>query len=166
MTSGPLRILIVRLSAVGDTVHGLPVLCALRDNLPNAHLSWVVEQRAASVLQGHAALDRLIVAPRRWLRSPMAVLAIAAAIAIRASADCDRSARIDETRDGGAALRRAGADRRRFARRTRIEHLAEQSIGESHRFATSSTAIWSCSDHWASRGRRRGSTCRVMPRTS
>jgi len=73
MTSGPLRILIVRLSAVGDTVHGLPVLCALRDNLPNAHISWVVEERAASVLKGHPALDRLIVAPRRWLRSPMAV---------------------------------------------------------------------------------------------
>jgi heptosyltransferase I len=74
LTSGPLRILIVRLSAVGDTIHGLPVLCALRDNLPSAHLSWVVEERAAAVLQGHAALDRLIVAPRRWLRSPMAVL--------------------------------------------------------------------------------------------
>ncbi len=73
MTSGPLRILIIRLSAVGDTVHGLPVLCALRDHLPNAHLSWVVEKRAASVLQGHPALDRLIVAPRRWLRSPLAV---------------------------------------------------------------------------------------------
>jgi lipopolysaccharide heptosyltransferase I len=74
LTSGPLRILIVRLSAVGDTVHGLPVLCALRDNLPNAHLSWLVEERAAAVLKGHAALDRLIVAPRRWLRSPATVL--------------------------------------------------------------------------------------------
>ena len=74
LTSGPLRILIVRLSAVGDTVHGLPVLCALRDNLPNAHLSWLVEERAATVLKGHSALDRLIVAPRRWLRSPAAVL--------------------------------------------------------------------------------------------
>ena len=74
MTSGPLRILIVRLSAIGDTIHGLPVLCALRDNLPHAHLSWLVEERAAGVLKGHPALDRLIVAPRRWLRSPMAVL--------------------------------------------------------------------------------------------
>ncbi|HEX3998124.1 MAG TPA: glycosyltransferase family 9 protein [Pirellulales bacterium] len=72
-TIGPMRILIVRLSAVGDTVHGLPVLSALRDHLPNAYLSWVVEERAAAVLEGHPALDRLIVAPRRWLRSPMAV---------------------------------------------------------------------------------------------
>ena len=71
ITAGPMRILIVRLSAIGDTIHGLPVLCALRDHLPNAHLSWVVESRSAAVLQGHRALDRLIVAPRGWLRSPM-----------------------------------------------------------------------------------------------
>lgn len=74
LSSGPMRILIVRLSAVGDTIHGLPVLCALRDYLPNAHLSWVVEQRAADILKGHPALDRLIVAPRRWLRNPLAIL--------------------------------------------------------------------------------------------
>ncbi len=74
MSSGsPMRILIVRLSAIGDAIHGLPVLCALRDHLPNAHISWVVEERAASVLQGHAALDRLIVAPKRWLRKPIAL---------------------------------------------------------------------------------------------
>ena len=30
------RILIVRLSAIGDVIHGLPVLCALRDALPDA----------------------------------------------------------------------------------------------------------------------------------
>src|SRR6266404_3318338 len=67
------NILIVRLSAIGDTIHGLPVLCALRDSLPRARLSWVVEERAAAVLRGHPALDRLITVPRGWLRSPRAV---------------------------------------------------------------------------------------------
>jgi len=62
-------ILIVRLSAIGDTVHGLPVLCALRDRWPAAHLSWVVERRAAALLRGHAALDELIELPRGWLGS-------------------------------------------------------------------------------------------------
>jgi heptosyltransferase I len=71
--AGPTRVLIVRLSAIGDTIHGLPVLCALRDHLPGAHLSWVVEERSAAVLQGHRALDRLIVAPRGWLRQPTAL---------------------------------------------------------------------------------------------
>src|SRR5580698_93646 len=68
------RILIVRLSAIGDVLHGLPVLCALRDALPHAHLAWVVEGRTADLLAGHPALDELIVVPRRWLKSPRAVL--------------------------------------------------------------------------------------------
>ncbi|NLE38887.1 MAG: glycosyltransferase family 9 protein [Pirellulaceae bacterium] len=63
------RILIVRLSAIGDVVHGLPMLCALRDHFPNAHLTWVVERRAAAVLRGHSALNELIELPRGWLKS-------------------------------------------------------------------------------------------------
>lgn len=64
------RILLVRLSAIGDVIHGLPVLCALREHLPNAHLTWVVERTASSLLMGHPALDELIVTPRGWLKSP------------------------------------------------------------------------------------------------
>jgi lipopolysaccharide heptosyltransferase I len=64
------RILISRLSAIGDAVHGMPVLCALRDRFPGAHLTWVVERRAAALLRGHAALDELIELPRGWLKSP------------------------------------------------------------------------------------------------
>ena len=67
------RILIVRLSAIGDVIHGLPVLCALRDRFEHALLAWVVEERAASLLRGHKALDELITVPRGWLKSPGAV---------------------------------------------------------------------------------------------
>ena len=72
-TSTAPRILIVRLSAIGDVVHGLPVLNALRAHFPDAFLGWVVEGRAADLLRGHAALDRLIQVPRKWLKSPKAV---------------------------------------------------------------------------------------------
>jgi heptosyltransferase-1 len=68
------RILIVRLSAIGDVLHGLPVLNALRDALPRAFLAWVVESRAAELLRSHKALDELIVVPRRWLKSPREVI--------------------------------------------------------------------------------------------
>jgi lipopolysaccharide heptosyltransferase I len=64
------RILIVRLSAVGDVIHGLPVLNALRGALPDAFLAWAVEDRAAAMLRGHPALDELIVLPRGFLKSP------------------------------------------------------------------------------------------------
>lgn len=70
----PVRILIVRLSALGDVIHGLPVACALRAALPEAVIGWVVEGRNAELLDGHPALDHVITAPRRWLKSPSAVL--------------------------------------------------------------------------------------------
>lgn len=67
------RILIVRLSAIGDVIHGIPVLCALRQALPNAFLSWVVEGTMGDVLEGHPALDELVRVPRRWWKSPREV---------------------------------------------------------------------------------------------
>lgn len=67
------RILIVRLSAIGDVIHGLPVLNALRDGYPNALLGWAVEGYTATLLKGHPALDELITLPRGWLKSPAAV---------------------------------------------------------------------------------------------
>ena len=71
------RILLVRLSAVGDVLHALPVLSALRAHWPAAELVWAVEDRAASLLEDRAELDRVVVFPRRTLaaaakRSPRA----------------------------------------------------------------------------------------------
>jgi lipopolysaccharide heptosyltransferase I len=64
------RILIVRLSAIGDTIQTMPVACALRDRFPQAFLAWAVESRAAALLRGHPAIDELIELPRGWLKSP------------------------------------------------------------------------------------------------
>jgi len=63
----PSRILIVRLSSLGDVVHALPMLDALRRALPTAEIGWLVEEKAASLLAGHPQIDRLWVAPRREL---------------------------------------------------------------------------------------------------
>ncbi|MFH1920495.1 MAG: glycosyltransferase family 9 protein [Planctomycetota bacterium] len=71
--SRPPRILIVRLSAIGDVIHGLPVLNALRERFPQAMLSWVVEAPAAELLRGHQALDELVTLPKKWLKSPRIV---------------------------------------------------------------------------------------------
>jgi ADP-heptose:LPS heptosyltransferase len=64
------RILIVRLTAIGDVVHGVPVACALRRELPNSFIAWIAEGRAGDVLEGHPALDMLIRVPRRFWKSP------------------------------------------------------------------------------------------------
>src|SRR5438270_5647020 len=60
-------ILIVRLSALGDVVHVLPALAALRAAFPTAKIGWAVEEKAASLLDGHPRLDRRHVIPRSAL---------------------------------------------------------------------------------------------------
>lgn len=62
------RILIVRLSALGDVVHALPLLDALRRARPEAHIGWLVEAKAASLLVDHPQIDRLWIAPRHEAR--------------------------------------------------------------------------------------------------
>ncbi len=64
-------ILILRTSALGDVVHCLPVLTALRRHLPQARLAWLVEEAMAPVLAGHPDLDEVItVRLRPWRRAP------------------------------------------------------------------------------------------------
>jgi lipopolysaccharide heptosyltransferase I len=67
------RILIARLSAIGDVLHSLPVACALRKTFPTAKIGWVVEGRAGDLLMGHPAIDQLVRVPRKWLKSPRAI---------------------------------------------------------------------------------------------
>jgi heptosyltransferase I len=67
------RILIVRLSAIGDVIQSMPIACALREHFPQAFLAWAVQSHAGQLLQGHEALDRVITLPRGWLKSPAGV---------------------------------------------------------------------------------------------
>ena len=55
------RILIVRLSALGDIVHALPVLNALRKTFPDAEIDWLVEENYAATLGLAAGLYRRII---------------------------------------------------------------------------------------------------------
>jgi heptosyltransferase I len=64
------RILIVRLSAIGDVIQSMPIACALRERFPQAFLAWAVEKHAGQLLEGHQAIDQLIALPRGWLKSP------------------------------------------------------------------------------------------------
>jgi 3-deoxy-D-manno-octulosonic-acid transferase/heptosyltransferase-1 len=59
------RILIVKLSAIGDVVHSLPFLEVLSANFPGARIDWLVEEEALPVIQGHPALNRVIVSRRK-----------------------------------------------------------------------------------------------------
>ena len=55
------RLLIVRLSALGDIVHALPVLTRLRQTFPAAHIDWLVEENYAPTLALASGLTRRII---------------------------------------------------------------------------------------------------------
>ena len=48
------RILLVRLSAMGDVIHSMPAAALLRNAFPSAHIGWVIEERWAELLCAHA----------------------------------------------------------------------------------------------------------------
>ena len=45
----PSNILIIKLSAIGDVVHALPVAFTLKKVSPNVHISWAVHQGASGL---------------------------------------------------------------------------------------------------------------------
>jgi heptosyltransferase-1 len=75
----PARILIVRLSAIGDIVFASPLIAALRRAYPDAHLAWLVQPEYRALLDGHPDLDEVIVCPlghwrRLWRERRLAAL--------------------------------------------------------------------------------------------
>ncbi len=61
---GP-RILIVRLSSIGDVVRTLPALASLRREHPRAYIAWAVEDKSSGILEDHPELDEMFVFERR-----------------------------------------------------------------------------------------------------
>lgn len=60
-----MRILLVKLSAIGDVVHALPLLEALKGHYPEAEIDWVVEEAASGVILGHPCLRNVFVSRRK-----------------------------------------------------------------------------------------------------
>ena len=71
-----MKILIVKLGSIGDIIHTLPSLAAIRENIPEAELSWVAESRSAEILRGNEMIDRLIEVDTRSLRRGPVVASI------------------------------------------------------------------------------------------
>lgn len=56
-----MNILIVKVSALGDVIHTLPVLNYIKQLYPDAHIDWLVEDNFASILESHPCYIRLYV---------------------------------------------------------------------------------------------------------
>src|SRR6476661_6887286 len=64
-----MRILIVRLSAMGDIVHTLPLAANARAG--GAEVGWLTDRTYAGLLEGNPSISRIFLADtRRWRRNP------------------------------------------------------------------------------------------------
>jgi heptosyltransferase I len=63
-----MNILLIKLSAIGDVIHTLPALAALRKLYPGAHITWVIEEASSDLIMGHPYLDHVIISYRKqWI---------------------------------------------------------------------------------------------------
>ena len=87
-----MRILIVKLSSIGDVVHALPAAAFLKRAMPEARISWVVERSAGAILKDSPVIDQLIeIDTRSWRKQ---FLSSRTMVEVRA--------RLDEMRQFGA----------------------------------------------------------------
>ncbi len=64
-----MRVLVVKLTSMGDVLHVMPALSDLKQHHPNIVVDWMVEESFAEIPQWHPLVDRTIeVATRRWRR--------------------------------------------------------------------------------------------------
>lgn len=74
--AGRSRILICRLSHIGDCILTLPMVSALRQAVPKAWIAWAMEKPSPQLLDGHPHVDEIITIPKGWLKKPKTIWAV------------------------------------------------------------------------------------------
>ncbi len=65
MIDAPLRrVCIVMMSAVGDAVHVLPLVNALKRHSPKVHITWILQPGPATLVRGHRSVDEILLFDR------------------------------------------------------------------------------------------------------
>jgi heptosyltransferase-1 len=62
-----MKILILKVSAIGDVIHALPAIFYLKKCCPDVQLSWVVQKKAADLILNQPYLDKVFVLPNKFL---------------------------------------------------------------------------------------------------
>jgi len=64
-----LKVLLIKMSSMGDLVHNLPLVSDIRAHYPDALIDWVAEEAYSPIPALHPGINRVIpVAWRRWRR--------------------------------------------------------------------------------------------------
>lgn len=64
MGKGGQRYCIVMMSAVGDAVHVLPVITAIKRQDPASHITWILQPGPATLVRGHPSVDEIVLFDR------------------------------------------------------------------------------------------------------
>ena len=64
------NILIIKMSSLGDVIHALPTLYAVRKNWPTAHITWAIHEQFESLLPGKPWVDDVIIIDKKQLKKP------------------------------------------------------------------------------------------------
>lgn len=83
-----MRLLIIRIGALGDVLHALPAIASLRAELPSAHIGWAIDERWIPLLRdsvGHSPLiDNVHPVPTRlWKQRPLSLATARSILALR-----------------------------------------------------------------------------------
>ena len=65
-----LKILIIRLSSLGDVVHTYPMIYDIKQNLPNCEIDWVVDESFYDLVKLNPLVNNIIpIALRKWKKN-------------------------------------------------------------------------------------------------
>lgn len=64
-----MNILVVKLSAIGDVIHALPVSYAIKETFPSARLTWAVEPPARELLVDNPYIDEILLFEKKKFKS-------------------------------------------------------------------------------------------------
>ena len=149
----PQRILLIRLSHLGDVVHALPVHHALREAYPGARLAWVTQPEFAGLLEGLEGLDEVFHfrrhgGARAWLELRDALEAFGPDLVVDAQGNL-KSALCALSSGGARRLGPAPADwRERLGAHAATEH-AEPAAGPHALDRARALARAAAGPHWS-----------------
>lgn len=70
ISPAPLRILLVKMSSMGDIFHTFPAISDVKAHYPNALIDWVVEDGFREIVDWHPAIHKAIpISLRRWMKA-------------------------------------------------------------------------------------------------
>lgn len=141
------RILLVRLSAMGDVLQSLPALATLRHARPDATIGWLVEDRHAELLRDHPHVDELFVYRRRDLRGEGALRVLRRLRSELHAFGPDVAVDLQGNLKGGLLTRLSGAARR-------IGLPREEAREGAHLVATETVPAGAAREHRSDRALR------------